>query len=917
VYKYCNLGLGFQVLRPSPKPLFYIPMDPLNLHPEVPHALLGASKEAPNLQSFHQVSGSPPESIARSPDLGGNSIQLQAFQSYLKASHNPADALGEKIALLLNQLFAEEQPIDASLEKLKACFSFLDIQPRGYWAYRSAHYIKAYLEEKCLSAASSLSLLHSLYENLKPELRAELIPWAPTYFEPVKTSISSLKDKDLLSLIIDLQRFLGSFSIPKDALSVNDCIPLPRLAEAFSYYLQDPPLLSQAQSKALIAMVAASTLTYVAKHMDNIIPLLEKHKDYFVSLGLSEPYTKIYTGYLENYFNYKRSEGFVFLIQDGKDEQRLAPILQFKLERFIKNEFDPAVLYADLPFHKHDFKLMDAIKAPEGILTISNNEGYFPFNSAEHGLEGSSLKLSARDDTPIGYNIHLPKQPRAVLVSVYGGKGGFLTAERAADDALKPKALGNFENTLLNHNIAYVTLNLPDLRELDSINASLMPEALHQKLHACIDQFYRILKDSPEHLDGRLSILKGLPLFLQGGSFGGRTAIRHAELYPDSFQGFISHDGVLSYTMAGNTDRPIVGRLIDTRMHEGRVIEGASEFMDPAKHIDAIQRPLLLMHNYDDNNVNMQVSLDFYQAAKRLDKPIHLGLIPQGNETVGVNKGHFLPRSPKLFEHYMQQVLSFILNGISPLAPALNEWRAHEYGTYMDKHTQNRKTAWGKPFGSLEQAFLSHAYRLYKNARPDRPLEGDSLKPKEAPAFMNEADKVDATWNAYYLPLYKAYYTVEACLKHPNLIDGLFLEENLESLVTQATESFLEQILPSLEETLAFQLHPQTVNLPQLARTLNPYFMDLLKNRFEAKDSLAQPFLLALFSRHPHLVSNTLPVHKIKTIEEQGYKLKAQFLKLIHESKQRGAKVMSESFLSLHRQGRLKELVEGYRKEKQ
>lgn len=891
-------------------------MDPLNLHPKVPHALLRASKEAPilqssspTLQSFQQVSGSPPESIAQSPDLGGNSIELQA-------SHHPADALGKKIALLLNQLFAEEQPMDASLEKLKECFSFLGIQPRGYWAYRGAHYIKTYLEEKCLSAESSLSLLHSLCETLKPKLRAELIPWAPIYFEPVKTSISSLKDKDLLSFIIDLQRFWGSFSIPNDVLSLNDCIPLPRLAEAFSYYLQDPLLLSQEQSKSLIAMVAESTLVYVAKHMDRIIPLLERHKDYFVSLGLSEPYTKIYTGYLENYFNYKRSEGFAFLIQDGKDEQRLAYIVQSKLERFIKNEFDPAVLYADLPFHKHDFKLIDAIKAPEGILTISNNEGYFPFNGPEHGLEGSSLKLSAKDDTPIGYNIHLPKQPRAVLVSVYGGKGGFLTAERAADDALKPKALGSFENALLNHNIAYVTLNLPDLRELDSINASLMPEALHQKLHACIDRFYRVLKDTPEHLDSRLSILKGLPLFLQGASFGGRTAIRHAELYPDSFQGFISHDGVLSYTMAGNTDRPLTARLINSRMHEGKVIEGANGFMDPAKHIDAIQRPLLLMHNYDDNNVNMQVSLDFYQAAKSLRKPIHLGLIPQGNETVGVNKGHFLPRSPKLFEHYMQQVLSFMLNGISPLAPTLNEWRAHEYGTYMDKHTQNRKTAWGKSFGSLDQAFLSHAYRLYKNARPDRPLEGNLVKPKEAPAFINEADKVDATWEAYYLPLYKAYHTVDECLKDPNCIDGLFLEENLEGLVTQATESFLEQLLPALEEALNLQLHPQTVNLPQLAHTLNPYFMDLLKTRFSAKDSLAQPFLLALFSGHPHLVSNTLPFCKIETIEEQGYKLKTEFLKLIHESKKRGAKVMREGFLSLRRQWRLGALVEGYRKEK-
>lgn len=899
-------------------------MDPLNLHPQVPHALLGASKETSILQSssstsrpLQQVDAVAPESIAQSPDLATKATELEAFQSYLNVFDHPADALGQKIACLLNDLFAGEQPMDASLEKLKDHFSFLAIQPRGYWAYQSAHYLKTYLEHKSLSAKSSVSLVHSLFQHLKSELREELIPWMSTYLDPVRGAIPSLRDKDFLKFIMGVLRFLDSFSIPHYVFSLSELIPLPRLAEAFSYYLQDPRILSKEQSKSLITVVAASNVVYVAKYMDSIIPLLENHKDYFESLGLSEPYTGIYREYLENYFHYKRSEGFAFLTQDGKDELRLAYIVQLRLEGFIKNQFDPDVLYADLPFHKNDFNLMDAIKAPEGVLTLSNNEGYFSFNAAEDGLEGSALKLSATDDTPIGYNIHLPAEPRAVLVSVYGGMGGFLTAERAAADALKPKALGSFENALLNHNIACVTLNLPDLRELESINASLMPEALHTKLHACINRFHDILKDMPEHLDSRLSVLKGLPIFLKGGSFGGRTAIRHAELYPDSFEGFISHDGVLSYTMAGDTDRPMTERLINARICDSKVIEGASEFMDPVKHIAAIQRPLLLMHNYDDNNVNMQVSLDFYQAARHLGKPIQLGLIPQGNAAIGANKGHFLPRSPKLFEHYMQQVLSFIFNGISPLAPAMNAWRAHEYGTSMDKHTQNRKTAWGKSFGSLDQAFLSHAYRLYKNARPHRSLESNWIKPKEPPAFINETDKLDTTWEAYYLPLYKAYHTADTCLKDPELIDGLFLEENLENWVTQATESFLEQLLPALEEALNQKLDPQKINLTQLAYTLTPYFMDGLRTRFSGKDSLAQPFLLALFARHPHLVSNTLPFYQIEVLEAQGHKLKGPFLALIKKSKELSSKVMREGILKLHEQGRLKDLVEGYRKEKQ
>src|SRR5204863_5166016 len=179
------------------------------------------------------------------------------------------------------------------------------------------------------------------------------------------------------------------------------------------------------------------------------------------------------------------------------------------------------------------------------IKVISNNKGYFDSLNIDNGAQ---LYL---DDSPIGYNIHLPiDKINSVMVKVYGGD----ESEEREKSAYRPLKLNTLETHLLNNGIAIIQLNLPDLLKLNTSQGS-MPEDLFLEIHACIHQFYDTIKNAPEKLDESLKVLKNKGLFLYGASFGGMMVLTHAEHYPGTYAGYISHDGGISRLMGVKGDR--------------------------------------------------------------------------------------------------------------------------------------------------------------------------------------------------------------------------------------------------------------------------------------------------------------------------------------------------------------------------
>src|SRR4029079_9495372 len=106
--------------------------------------------------------------------------------------------------------------------------------------------------------------------------------------------------------------------------------------------------------------------------------------------------------------------------------------------------------------------------------------------------------------TPIGYNIYIPPEAKKiteaqkiqnVVITIYGG-AEIIDKEQSVQ---KPGALDSIQATLLKNNTIVITLNLPDLLELNEFQLK-MPEALFNKIHACIHKFYDTLKYHPEKI---------------------------------------------------------------------------------------------------------------------------------------------------------------------------------------------------------------------------------------------------------------------------------------------------------------------------------------------------------------------------------------------------------------------------------
>lgn len=299
---------------------------------------------------------------------------------------------------------------------------------------------------------------------------------------------------------------------------------------------------------------------------------------------------------------------------------------------------------------------------------------------------------------PIGYTIYmLPVvKPKAILVEFYGG---YKKAD-LKDSAMRPEDLMEWEKELNEDGILIIKLNVPDLL----INTKFqfdMDKNIHDIIQGSVDYFYKMLKkgsgsfintpknleDIPQYKDEKIRNnkelfgfrdIEKLPVFLYGASFGGRGSVRHAEMFPGTFDGYISHDGALSFKTLDESGALILGgvKRMNTKNAEWlSPMDEKSKGDDDAK-ISKIRDDIHVIHNMDDNNVNIRVSQAWVDRAEKVrlkmmqknkGKPtfmLSFKKFAQGNLTPDQqndlhNKGHYTGHDPS----YAKDIIGFI-NGV-------------------------------------------------------------------------------------------------------------------------------------------------------------------------------------------------------------------------------------------------------------
>lgn len=380
--------------------------------------------------------------------------------------------------------------------------------------------------------------------------------------------------------------------------------------------------------------------------------------------------------------------------------------------------------YRSFPFEMKDFITSDIPKLPSKKRKngqqvclketeylkqrISNNITYSPEKS---NFNGSPLYLTQEDiesdpslpevlkeqlllsskTIPIGYHILVPKNDiKGILIHVYGG-GPTDQSKQTFHGVIKPDDAYN-----LQQGIMIVQLNLYDLLGVvPGLSQTEIPEMIHGIIHASINKVYTILKEAPALISEDLHLPDEAlsKIFLTGTSFGARTVIRHAELYPDTFDGYIGREGIYSHGIFANHDylSPTTSDNFDQKLAQ-------------------ITKPILLIHNFDDNRVPLEESFGLYDKLISIGKNVRLRIIPEGNPmpicgTLPlIMKGHFEPTEERSFDKFTKSISTFILGDIKEES-AKERRKTFQYEIYGLKY---------KPNASFQDIFLSEAFRLYK-----------------------------------------------------------------------------------------------------------------------------------------------------------------------------------------------------------
>ena len=237
----------------------------------------------------------------------------------------------------------------------------------------------------------------------------------------------------------------------------------------------------------------------------------------------------------------------------------------------------------------------------------------------------------------------------------------------------------------------------------------------------------------------------------------------------------------------------------------------------PDKKIMLVNDPILLLHNVDDNRVNVNASLEWYNRAIKSgkEKLVKLYVTDVGNpimsdEEIGT-KGHYAPTEKEAFENYAQTVLYFILNGPSKL-PSISQWLYHKKSIEADKYHHT---------SSVEAQFISEAHQIYSDSVKESLPQGTKIT---AAGILNEVNQ-EKIWQNIYLPVLYVIAYVDTLkndvqkleeemnyLKEANLLTAAVLKNGL--------ENFLPLFFVYLKERYNFKI-PADMTVDQIANDLD------------------------------------------------------------------------------------------------
>lgn len=396
----------------------------------------------------------------------------------------------------------------------------------------------------------------------------------------------------------------------------------------------------------------------------------------------------------------------------GKTPLQLA--LDKKLEKIIEIL---KTIKRDIPLKKkpYDEKFNNIISIPlENLCTILyNNDEYeknpYCIEQNNENLEGFTLTKANRFyssfqsnqkivSDPVGYFLYLPKnikQTKAIIIIAYGGNDTKTCPYSFFDFmGLPPKVV----KYLLSNNIGIMTLNTVDFIE-NKNSQSTLDEILFERVLNTIRFAYKILsiKDLREQLHEPLKDTpETFPLYLFGASFGGTTALRFAQKYPHTFNGYISHDGALA-------------------------VPGFKKYLRPDLHVKNLQENTLIFQNYTDNIVLLREQINFYRALKKENKEslALLHFFPESNldSQDPLYIGHFYSQEQWYLQEYAQTLLNFIektKNGVTKFNKSIQKMRTFFYKTAFREHEYVKKMKTDTPF--IIQRFISIGFKIYKNA---------------------------------------------------------------------------------------------------------------------------------------------------------------------------------------------------------
>lgn len=444
-------------------------------------------------------------------------------------------------------------------------------------------------------------------------------------------------------------------------------------------------------------------------------------------------------------------------------------------------------------------------------------------------LEGNPLPDNS--ENKLNYHIHFPEnKPKAVVVWIYGGNT--LEDRRRI---FHHNNLKDIDKALLNDDIAVAKLNT---READQFgwyeNQTMFSEKGHKELHDDIHRFFEILKNHPTTLNEECCVLSDIPIYIIGHSYGGRTAVRHVQLYPQDFDGAISINGGLSFsTLKKHDPQNKQERWSDTDRStepKGAHPSKAMQWLPP-KSIK-MEKPVLVIHNVLDTNANVHCSLSFFRRAKKLDSNLNIYLF---EENFNVNENHDVPTGKSnQFKTLVDKITGFTTK--SSNADASAGISPEEAVVMMAKYY---------PKKSQMNRFISHGYWFAQKI----PLN-------------ERAQSVIDNWDTDYKPILAAVLYVDKLSK-------LTTEEKIKKIksdfekVTTIPESFLQSkaaaYLQNKLEKLIKENLISTSDIQQFAQAGISELNDIiLRSIDKLSDSERNNFLVELYSTLPELKEKLL-----------------------------------------------------------